>query len=209
MDEQLKRRLVGAAVLVGCAIFFLPMIFDNSGIDNSGLEQTNLPPRPDDERFSSRIIPLDVTEYEVEAPAGEIVESPAALLDEIAGSNVAPVSAAGSDNVASAATEITTPAAKDAIETTELQPAVGPQTRVGVTAWVIQVGSFSNSDNATALEERLKSSGYRAFVEKVYGEKGAVHRVRVGPELMRSDAIGLREKLEKEVKLKGLVVRYP
>lgn len=188
MDEQLKRRLVGAAVLVALAVLFLPMLFDDSAVDAPSLEETNLPPRPDEEGFSSRIIPLDATEYAAEEPHGELVESPAALLDEVA------ATAEPQDPVLG-------------VQSSTMN--VDSSTRVGVTAWVIQVGSFLESDNAAALEERLKSFGYRAFVEKVYGDKGPVHRVRVGPELMRSDADVLRDKLEKEAQLSGMVVRYP
>lgn len=44
-------------------------------------------------------------------------------------------------------------------------------------AWVIQIGSFSNKDNATALVSELRNKGYRAYQR----DAGKFSRVYVGP----------------------------
>ncbi|HTT07234.1 MAG TPA: SPOR domain-containing protein [Gammaproteobacteria bacterium] len=81
--------------------------------------------------------------------------------------------------------------------------------RVGVTAWVVQLGSFGSEQNANELETRLKKEGYAAFVEKLYASDGQKFRVRIGPELVRAKAQEMRDKVEKDMNLKGIVVRYP
>ena len=182
MDDQLKQRLVGAAVLVAVAVIFIPMMLDDSEINDPAVDETNIPPRPQT-GFSSRIIPLDVDD--LEEPAGS-----------------APSAATQPQNITENAIDT------DAGGEPQVDPASsGP--RVGVTAWVVQLGSFASADNASALEERLKSSGYSAFVEKVLAREGVVYRVRVGPELLRADAQALRNQLDVEVRLEGIVVRYP
>jgi len=83
------------------------------------------------------------------------------------------------------------------------------QEQSGLTAWAVQLGSFSNSANAVALRDSLRSKGYAAFLESVRVKKGRVTRLYVGPELLRAKATASRKRLEKEVNLKGIVVRYP
>lgn len=79
----------------------------------------------------------------------------------------------------------------------------------GLTAWVVQIGSFSREDNANNLVKKLQNMGYPAFIEPLKQDSGTVYRVRIGPELLRSDASALREKLEQEVEMEGIVVEYP
>lgn len=199
MDQQLKQRLVGAAVLVALGVIFIPMLLDDSVRESAGIRGTNIPPKPEGE-FSSSIIPLDAEPPEPAPAPGQQPAGAGGTKDS------APVTAAEPEPESEPETETET--AKPPDRTHAALPE-DTGTRVGLTAWVIQLGSFSSRENAAALEERLRSGGYSAFVEKVGGEDKPVYRVRVGPELMRSDAEALRDKLELEVKLKGIVVRYP
>ena len=76
-------------------------------------------------------------------------------------------------------------------------------------AWVVQVGSFSDSDNALVLRDKLLKQKYAAFVDEVKGPGGEkIFRVRIGPELLRSRADMIRDELEKRSRLKGIVVRH-
>jgi DedD protein len=88
-------------------------------------------------------------------------------------------------------------------------PKVVEQTDPDVTGWVVQVGSFSKQNNATALRNRLREKGMSSFVVKAQTGKGLVYRVRVGPELERSGAEELQKKILQQTQLKGFVARYP
>jgi len=80
----------------------------------------------------------------------------------------------------------------------------------GITAWVVQVGSFSGEENANALSTKLMKAGFTAFVEQSSGKKGDVFRVRVGPELSKEKADAINAKLQKEHELpNAIVVKYP
>jgi DedD protein len=82
-------------------------------------------------------------------------------------------------------------------------------TRTGVTAWVVQVGSFSSEENAKALLKRLKQGGYTAFIEQLRNEADLAYRVRVGPELKKISADNIRDELARDIDVDGIVMRYP
>ena len=66
----------------------------------------------------------------------------------------------------------------------------------------MQVGSFSRA-NADKLNDQLREAGYRAYVvdEPVKGKEGSLlYRVRIGPEVLRSEALKLKAELKKEMK---------
>lgn len=74
--------------------------------------------------------------------------------------------------------------------------------------WVVQIGSFSDKQNAIALRDRLRESGYAAFLEPANVSTRSMTRVYVGPEPERDDAVASRQKLQHETKLKGIVRPY-
>ena len=81
----------------------------------------------------------------------------------------------------------------------------------GLTGWVVQVGSFSR-ENADKLNDKLRGEGYRSYVvdEPVKaGDGSLLYRVRIGPEVLRSEALKLKAELKKEMKLDGFVLNYP
>jgi DedD protein len=75
-------------------------------------------------------------------------------------------------------------------------------------AWVVQVGSFAQSDNALALRDKLRAKGFTAFVEKIGTDSGTVYRVRIGPELKRESAEEQLQRLQREMKMKGIVLGH-
>ena len=58
VDEGLKKRLIGATVLVSLVVIFVPMLLQNEPVMEKGIDRTNVPPRPEGE-FTSRILPLE------------------------------------------------------------------------------------------------------------------------------------------------------
>ncbi len=59
MDERLKRRLVGAVVLVSLAVIFLPMLLEERQGREVRIEASNIPVKPPvDEEYQSKILPL-------------------------------------------------------------------------------------------------------------------------------------------------------
>ncbi len=78
-----------------------------------------------------------------------------------------------------------------------------------MTAWVVQLGSFASEDNARNLNEKLRKAGYASYVERVAEKNGAVFRVRIGPELLRSQAEAVQKKIKDAMSLDSIVLKYP
>jgi len=73
--------------------------------------------------------------------------------------------------------------------------------------WVIQIGSFSQRENALSLRDQLKKQGFKAFVDSMeLPGKGTLYRVRVGPELDKQRAEELRNKIDSMNQIHSIVV---
>lgn len=194
MEQGLKERLVGASVLVILAVIFIPMLLGGSPETDQLITETNIPERPIS-KSGSRVVPLRVTQTDIANTN----------TDETRGKDVEPV-----DVQAEAQPPEITQEATDETEIHE-KPADKQQSkRVGLKAWVVQLGSFNTRENAELLNEKLRKAGYPAFVEPHKQENGTIyHRVRVGPELLRSDAEALVARLKSSMNLNGEVREYP
>lgn len=127
----------------------------------------------------------------------------------------APVAApavAPSQPPATTPAQVAPPVAAPAPVTTPATPAPSAQAETAakpLSGWVVQLASLASKDNALALREKLRGHGYTAFVEEIKTAQGVLYRVRVGPELERASADNLRDRLEQQVQIKGIVTRYP
>ncbi|MEZ5445063.1 MAG: SPOR domain-containing protein [Gammaproteobacteria bacterium] len=207
MERPLKQRLVGAAVLVGLAVIFVPMLVERSPIETPRIEESNIPAAPataPSGEFTSKIVPLEPVE-----PVTPVVPPSAEQAMEAAAPTAPPAAGAGQAATAAAREGAVPRVPPSAVDDGGEPAPAGADQRAGVNAWVIQLGSFASEQNARDLEARLQKEGYAAFVEKIGAGEEQKFRVRVGPELLRAKADQAREKLEKELNLKGIVVRYP
>ena len=74
--------------------------------------------------------------------------------------------------------------------------------------WAVQLGSFSNKENAEKLAADLRKQGYAAFLSQLTTDNGQLHRVRIGPQKDRESAEEMAKRLAK-VDQKGQVVPHP
>ncbi len=91
------------------------------------------------------------------------------------------------------------------------QPATKVEPRVGLSAWVVQVGSFSKRENAARVEKQLKREKFPAFIEQVGIDGKNLFRVKVGPEVDRKLAESLLKRVNESLttlKLQGSLTRY-
>jgi DedD protein len=188
VDEGLKKRLIGATVLVSLVVIFVPMLLEKDSVVSTDMEENIIPDKPEMD-FSSRVMPLESEDLSTPPPASEQATKPAPQVQETAGK---PVSQG------------------------EAKPAVKPQPqpaqRVGLSAWVIQVGSFSKHGNADKLVKTLQGQKYAAFTDQVDVKGKILHRVLVGPEVDKKRAEKMLLKVNKYLKaqkLKGKLKSYP
>ena len=72
--------------------------------------------------------------------------------------------------------------------------------------WYIQVGSFSQPENATDLRDKLRAQGFPVMIDSVSIANGKSYRLRVGPELDKKRAQAMQEKLNQQNHLNSLLV---
>ncbi len=188
MDQRLKERITGTTVLVLLAVVLVPLVLDDSRVVETGITTTNIPEQPDEE-FTTRLAPIPEQDDVVPAEE-EAGDSPARVAAVDANPEQAEI-AAEPEPVADAA-----------------EAEVGT---AGLTGWVVQVGSFSRK-NADSLNGKLRAEGYPSYVvdEPVTARDGSLlYRVRIGPEVLRSEALKLKAEIKKEMDLDGFVLNYP
>ena len=71
-------------------------------------------------------------------------------------------------------------------------------------SWSIQVASLGNREGADALQKKLRSQGYNAYIRSADGK----NRVFIGPLIERAEADRLRDLLDRQQNLKGFVTRF-
>jgi DedD protein len=179
MDDRLKRRVVGAAVLVVAVVVFVPMLLEQ-GKEPQEQPSRSIPsassqPRPPPpEDAGVRVVPLNRS-----APAPAVPAKPPK-----------PPKPPKPEKAAKPATA--------------REKAPAPSAPAVKSGFAIQLGSFSKADNALGLRDRLKAKGYRAYVKT----SGAITRVYVGPQQTRAEAEQALKKLLADTKLNGIVVNF-
>ena len=201
MNQGAKQRIVGTVVLLALALIFLPIIFDGQGSYQAPVS-SRIPETPIisllPEPIQSRpVIVGNVEAAEDDEP--EVVAEESQI--EEAESVEAPAVVAATQKPASEV-EISESTAVFSREVPELSDAGLPQ------GWVVRLGSFSDSENASNLVARLQDAGYKAYSRAMRGDQGALTGVFVGPWLDRGQVNEYQQKLQEEFSLGGLVVRY-
>jgi DedD protein len=72
--------------------------------------------------------------------------------------------------------------------------------------WVVQVGSFSNADNADKLVARLRLDSLTAYKDEVSHSGAIIFRVRIGPFLEREEAIRADQQVLDSMGIDGVVM---
>ena len=76
--------------------------------------------------------------------------------------------------------------------------------------FAVQLGALSSEAEANALRDRARAAGFTAFHQRVNTERGAVWRVRVGPEADRAAADRLKAQVADRLGLReAFVVPHP
>ena len=198
MNQGAKQRIVGTAVLLALALIFLPIIFDGEGSYQAPVS-SRIPEAPiisilPEPTQSRPIIVGNVETIEPDASAEvSLIEEVAELVEEPS------VAIATQETVNDV--EITD-APIFSREVPQLSDAGLPQ------GWVVRLGSFSDSENASNLVTRLQDAGYKAYSRVMRSSQEALTGVFVGPWLDRGQVNEYQQKLQEEFNLAGLVVRY-
>ena len=195
MDQGLKERLVGAAVLVAIAVWLIPWVLDgpDEPIDTAS-NSLRLPAAEEPVPMRTQTLHLGGAPA---VPAVADNAAPASGASEPTAANAAASAAEPTAAVATARPAQATappPSAPAATTPERRAPAVAaPAPRPGATPvaggdWVVQLGSFGDEDNARRLAQRASTFGYKAGVSSHRSGGRTMYRVRVGPFETRGQA---------------------
>jgi DedD protein len=178
MDRALKERIIGATILVLVVVLVVPVFLDGPPVDGEIISQRVPLPGQADQKTQTIVLNRDRSD---------------------------PVPAK-SDNATSVPTP--DPTVRKQAETVSRPPAdPKPAVQVPVTKqaeaasttgmWVVQLGSFSNKENAERLAADLRKQGFAAFLSRLSTSSGQLQRVRIGPQKDRKSAEAMAEKLRR------------
>ena len=185
MDDALKARLIGAAVLVALAVILIPELLSGRKPETSDAATAAA-------ARGTRTVTIDLTGA---SPGAAPVVTQA----------TAPPLAAPAPQAASPQPrpQAASPQPRPQADSSPAKPAdtAAPQPPPTTTAvvtptpaiparggWAVQVGAFGATATADKLARELQSAGYKAYVSPVARSGKTLYRVRVGPEAERSRA---------------------
>lgn len=213
--DGLKQRIIGALVLISLAVIFVPMIFDEPHSqrqttpitipEEPPFPEVDMPAGPDSEGQDYGLSPEPVTTSEPDsasAPGFRMIEGD----DVQAAQPVAtqePELSPEPQPEAQAAQEPEEPEAQTPID----QPEKAEFTRSLEGAWVVQLGSFGNEDNARRLRDKVLEMGLGAHLQQFSRGDTTLTRVFSGPFVNRTEADKAKAVLDKEFGLKSLVTQ--
>jgi len=195
MERALKERIIGAVILVLVVVLVVPIFLDGPPDETEIVSERVLLPGQEDQKTQTVVL-----ERDREDPV-PVASSPTPDRQEPAREEPKPV--AVEQKQPEPQTTPPRPAPEPVKESVVEQPAAST---TGM--WAVQLGSFSNKDNAEKLAADLRKQGYAAFLSQMTTDSGQLHRVRIGPQKDRESAEAMASRLLK-VDHKGQVVPHP
>ena len=196
MERALKERIIGAVVLVVFVVLVVPVFLDGPPEDGEIVSERVMLPGQEDQKNQTVVLDRNRTQPVPAAttPAAAPVRQEPARQEPV---QEEPVREAPKPDVVP----------DKPVE--EPAPKPAPQPAASTTGmWAVQLGSFSNKENAEKLAANLRKQGYAAFLSQLTTEDGQLHRVRIGPQKDRESAEEMAKRLAK-VGQKGQVVPHP
>jgi len=201
MERALKERIIGAAVLVLFVVLIVPVFLDGPPNESEVVSERVL--LPGQEGQKTQTVVLDRNRTEPVPVANNAAQTPAANAEK-------PVQQEAPKPSSTPAAVEKKPQAMPKLVTPEpaTEAKTQPQADSTTGMWAVQLGSFSNKENAEKLAADLRKQGYAAFLSQLATDKGRLHRVRIGPQKDRASAETMAGRLQK-VGHEGQVVPHP
>jgi len=220
--DGLKQRVIGALVLISLAVIFIPMLFDEPHQERTSkvlpipakpaLPSVHLE-EPKPLQLLSEVAPEGSPQAQETAPSFVLMEldegkdsvEPASKPTPAQPSTPAPAPAPVEKPVAAKPTvapERSASAKAPAVAAPVSKPAVLED------AWTVQIGTFKNHENAYRLRDTVVNQGLKGYTQEIRTDEGTLVRVFAGPVPSNDEAQELKQKVEKLLGMKSLVVRY-
>ena len=201
MERALKERIIGAAILVLFVVLVVPIFLDGPPNETEIVSERVLLPGQDEQTTQTVVLERNRTEP-VPAASNAATAAPQAATPKSD-----PAKAEKAQEARPVAEKKPEPTPKVAAR--KPPPVAKTPPAASTTGmWAVQLGSFSNKENAEKLAADLRKQGYAAFLSQLATDSGQLHRVRIGPQKNRESAEAMASRLSK-VGHKGQVVPHP
>jgi len=195
---DLKKRIVGAIVLVSLAIIFLPMILKDNNHFPDKIKSSNIPPIPTKLKSLRDSVSNPINKPKTK----EMPPLPKTKVIPLDNKNRHSVNKTVEKKQALKKVSQNKPKKVKANKVT-------PSKAKKVTqSYALQVGSFSSQRNAIDLKNKLRKKKYHAYIEVIKTSKGIHHRVRVGPYLKYDQIVAIQKKVKRNFKINAKIVNF-
>lgn len=224
-----KHRIVGAIILVSLAVIFVPMILDEREPPSEIKDISEIPERSEPSEASDTKVMVSPVADMKQAKRGEqakekektdavvrravpgtppsgALRAPNPAPGGIVGTASGEVSTKSGDTKSRSAKES---APKNSAQDNKKNVKVSTGAKTVKEGWVVQVGTFSNSENAKRLRDKLKKYGHLTSMERITLNGGEALRLRVGPFRDKSLASKTQAQIRKDIGVQGVVLAYP
>ncbi|MES9941028.1 MAG: SPOR domain-containing protein [Candidatus Thiodiazotropha sp. 6PLUC2] len=184
LEERLKQRMLGGAVLVALIVIFVPMLIEEP-VEKRDQSAHSIPIKP-------------------QSPTSQPVRTPEPVKPQKKIASEAPPPKPAVEQKPKAQ-----PKPKPVVKTKPKKAATSDKSRTSPTAWIIQVASLTNEKNAEKLVEKLRKADLPAQMELVKLDGKRHYRIRVGPEVDHRLAEKMLAKIKKDFKMNPKLMRYP
>ena len=198
-EFDLKKRLVGAFILIGFGIVVLPALLGGNDPE-VGDEQMQLTPSLESKVFVSKITPIGGATPKplAKKPTSEQDEPVELKVPE--SEAVTPVESQVSKVETQSKPKQESQAAPEPKQEKKANPEPG---------WVVRVGTFAKADNTERVVERLRQAGFDPSTTKVKTDKGSVTRIWIGPYAQRVEAARMRSRVKQVTGGDAFIAAYP
>ncbi|MFI4918271.1 MAG: SPOR domain-containing protein [Legionellales bacterium] len=213
IDERLKHRLIGLAVIISLGVIFAPAVMRKSNQHLEGTFSMNikLPPKPalpeitavdKTELFKTiKIATVDIPDVSAKKQVSALIKAERItpkLAVAAPGSKSKPVLLALNHSA-----KKTTVAVKKSIPKPTSRKAL---VKVTTNHFVVQLASFNQISKAQTLINQLRDKGFKGSIVKTAAPEGTIYKVHVGHSQNKQDVDKLKIQLASTMRLNGFIV---
>jgi DedD protein len=235
LDEKLKHRLIGLAVVISLAAIFAPAVMRKSSqrLEHNFSANVQLPPKPtapnvvvteEKDVFKTiKVARVDIPTVSHESHLPELAKAQSIKAERSAVASqitsiepqLKPLQLALEDSNSKSTPipkTVTVPVKHVVAHSVGLKHKEITKTQktnksaTTKDVYSVQLASFSRLSNAQSLVNRLKAKGYKANLIKIASRSGVVYKVSAGQLPHKEEALRLKTQLASAMQLNGFVV---
>jgi DedD protein len=204
VNIRTKQRMVGGLVMLALLAIFLPMFFSSPHPSTTLTLSQKTPVEPAKPQIS-----LQLPTQPQAAPATPTAQPLMTALSRVPQDPVNVTAPAKKITLKKIALKKAVPHVRSPIKVMAKPKTAHHSAAQSTTpGWVLQLGSFSHTTNATILMNKLKKAGYKVYSHKITHKDGhSLVQVFLGPTPTRATIEKIKVKLHKDYRIKGFVRR--